>query len=380
MKRIMVTQIGEPSESLVVQEVEDLQPKAGEVLVEMLAIPIHPADLLVMRGRHVFTANYPCGTGIEGAGRVVAHGPGVDHPRIGQRVALPFGGTWAEQVTIPAASVIPLPDNVDLHQGAMLALNPVTALGLLMGMKPGQWLLHNAANSSLARLITRVAADKGVHSISVVRRAGMEAELKANGADHVLVDGEDLSERVHALLGGRGVDRALDAVAGRATGRLFDSVADFGTLICYGLLGGDEVIFPAAQLIFRDVQVRGYSRLRYLRSLPPEEAEVLYADLFAGLEKGLFHTPILNTFEFQDVVQAVELAERSSGAGKVLLIPPQRAPESPPALGLGAVYPSACSVVGSTDPVAPMGSLRRGIRAVSPSGIARKASSANPAS
>ena len=95
-------------------------------------------------------------------------------------------------------------------------------------------------------------------------------------------------------------------------------------MICYGLLGGDEVIFPAAQLIFRDVQVRGYSRLRYLRSLPPEEAELLYADLFAGLEKGLFHTPILNTFEFQDVVQAVELAERSSGAGKVLLIPPQR--------------------------------------------------------
>ena len=253
---------------------------------------------------------------------MIAHGPGVHHPSIGQRVALPFGGTWAEQVTIPADSVIPLPNGVDLQQGAMVALNPVTALGLLMGMKPGQWLLHNAANSSLARLITRVAADKGVHSISVVRRAGMEKELKDNGADHVLVDGEDLPERVRAILGGRGVDRALDAVAGRSSGRLFDSVADFGTLICYGLLGSDEVTFPAAQLIFRDVQVRGYSRLRYLRSLPREDAERLYADLFAGLEKGLFHTPILKTFAFEDVVQAVELAESSAGAGKVLLIPP----------------------------------------------------------
>ena len=322
MKRIMVTKIGEPRESLVVQEVEAPKPKAGEVLVEMLAIPIHPADLLVMRGRHVFNADYPCGTGIEGAGRVIAHGAGVHHPSIGQRVALPFGGTWSEQVTLPADSVIPLPDGVDLHQGAMVALNPVTALGLLMGMKPGQWLLHNAANSSLARLITRVAADKGIHSISVVRRAGMEAELKAIGADHVLVDGEDLSERVRTILGGRGVDRALDAVAGRASGRMFDAVADFGTLICYGLLGSDEVVFPAAQLIFRDVQVRGYSRLRYLRSLPREDAERLYADLFNGLEKGLFHTPILETFAFEDVVQAVELAESSAGAGKVLLIPP----------------------------------------------------------
>ena len=124
------------------------KPQKGEVLVEMLAIPIHPADLLVMRGRHVFTATYPCGTGIEGAGRVIAHGEGVSHPPIGSRVALPFGGTWAEKVTIPANSVIPLPEEVDLYQGAMIALNPVTALGLLMGMKSGEWLIHNAANSS----------------------------------------------------------------------------------------------------------------------------------------------------------------------------------------------------------------------------------------
>lgn len=321
MKRIMVTRVGEARESLEVQEVPDLEPKAGEVLVEMLVIPIHPADLLVMRGRHVFTAKYPCGTGIEGAGRVIAHGEGTSYPPIGSKVALPFGGTWAEQVTLPATSVILLPEGIDLRQGAMLALNPVTALGLLAGMKSGEWLLHNAANSSLGRLITRVAAHKGIRSISVVRRAGMEEELKANGADHVMVDGDDLAQRVHAYLGGKGVHRALDAVAGRASGRLFDSLMDFGTLTCYGLLGSDDVIFPAAQLIFRNVNVQGYSRLRYLRSLPKEKADVLYGELFEGLEKGLFHTPILKTFPFKQIHEAVELAENSGGEGKVLLVP-----------------------------------------------------------
>ena len=321
MKRIMVTQIGEARDSLVVHEVPDLHPKKGEILVEMLAIPIHPADLLVMRGRHVFTATYPIGTGIEGAGRVIAHGEGVTEPPIGQRVALPFGGTWAEQVTLPAASAIPLPDDMDLYQGAMLALNPVTALGLLMGMKAGQWLLHNAANSNLARLITRLAAYKGIHSISVVRRTGMEAELKSIGADHVLVDGDDLAARVHQLLGGRGVDRALDAVAGKASGRLFDAVADFGTLTCYGLLASDEVTFNAAQFIFRDVHVQGFSRLRYLRSLSGADAQALYAELFACQKEGLFETPILKTFAFEDICEAVELAEGSGGQGKVLLIP-----------------------------------------------------------
>ena len=117
MKRILVTGIGEPRESLRVEDVPDLAPRPGEILVRMLAIPIHPADLLVMRGRHVFQASYPTGTGIEGAGVVIAHGEGVTAPNLGQRVALPFGGTWAEQVTIPADAAIPLPDEMDLHQG-----------------------------------------------------------------------------------------------------------------------------------------------------------------------------------------------------------------------------------------------------------------------
>lgn len=47
------------------------------------------------------------------------------------------GTVWAEQVTIPSAFAISLPDDIDLYQGAMLALNPVTALGLLRGMKCG---------------------------------------------------------------------------------------------------------------------------------------------------------------------------------------------------------------------------------------------------
>ena len=80
MKRIMVNQVGEPQDSLSVEEVDNLEAGAGHVLIQMLAVPIHPADLLVMRGRHVFTPTYPCGTGIEGAGRVIAHGEGVTSP------------------------------------------------------------------------------------------------------------------------------------------------------------------------------------------------------------------------------------------------------------------------------------------------------------
>ena len=322
MKRVVVNRVGEARDSLDVQDVADLEAGPGQVLVQMKAIPIHPADLLVMRGRHVFTPTYPCGTGIEGAGRVIAHGEGVSAPPLGALVALPFGETWAEQVVLPAQSVIPLPDGIDIFQGSMLALNPMTALGLVMGMNRGEWLIHNAANSSLGRLITRVAANKGINNISVVRRRGLEGELIANGADHVLLDGDDLSQRVKACTGTSGVDRALDAVSGDAAGRLFDCVAEGGELVCYGLLDADRVVIPSAQLIFRDVRVRGYSRLRSLKALSSEASQLLYAELFEGSASGLFHTPVLKTFTFDQLYDAVELAERSGGEGKVILTPP----------------------------------------------------------
>ena len=107
------------------------------------------------------------------------------------------------------------------------------------------------------------------------------------------------------------VDRALDAVAGKASGRLFGS--DFGTLTCYGLLGSDE-IFNAAQFIF-EMCVQGFSPF-----IVGETTSVVYRASFACQKEGLFETPILKTFAFEDICEAVELAEKSGGQGKVLLI------------------------------------------------------------
>ena len=77
----------------------------------------------------------------------------------------------------------------------------------------------------------------------------------------------------------------------------------------------------SAQLIFRDINMRGYSRLRSLGALSPVEPQPLYADCFEGFASGLFHTPVLKTFTFEEVYDAVELAERSGDERKVILTP-----------------------------------------------------------
>jgi mitochondrial enoyl-[acyl-carrier protein] reductase / trans-2-enoyl-CoA reductase len=320
MQRVMVTQVGTPTEGVVVCVVDSVKPKSGEVLIKVHARPIHPADLLILNGRHFIKPEFPYPIGIEGIGQIVKYGDGVASPKVGTWVALPFGGTWSEYITLPAQAVIPLPDGIDLLQGSMLALNPVTALGLLQGMEAGQWVVHNAANSTVGRLITRVAKMKGIRNISVVRRPEVKDDLLKLGADYVLMDGDDLPHQVKECTDGQGADRALDAVSGEASGRLFNSVAEGGELVFYGLLGSNQIILPSAQTIFRTVQMRGYSRLRSLRALSASESDALYSDLQKGFEQGLFHTPILAQFTLDEVHQAIEMSEQARGEGKVILI------------------------------------------------------------
>ena len=189
-------------------------------------------------------------------------------------------------------------------------------------METGQWLIHNAANSAVGQLITRVAKMKGIRNISVVRRPELREKLLKLGADYVLVDGDNLPHQVKECTGGDGAHRALDAVSGEASGRLFNSVAEGGELVFYGLLGSDQIVLPSAQTIFRTVQMRGFSRLRALNAMTPNESKTLYSELLTGFRQGLFHTPVLAQFTFDEVHKAVEMSEQAGGEGKVILMNP----------------------------------------------------------
>ena len=128
----------------------------------------------------------------------------------------------------------------------------------------------------------------------------------------MLVDGDDLAQRVREVTGTSNVDRALDAVSGEAAGRLFDCVAEEASSRAR-LLAGDEVIIPSAQLIFEMSECEA-THACALRSRCHLRRPALYADLFEGVASSLFHTPVLETFSFEEIHEAVELAERSGRA------------------------------------------------------------------
>ncbi len=319
MRRVFYTSPDpDPSRTVEVREVADPTcPRAG-VLVAVEARPINPADLLLLTGRHVFTPELPAPVGIEGAGQVVEAGP-ASRLRPGMVVAIPRGGTWSERLALDDDEVLPLPAGVDVEQAAMLCVNPFTAVGLLEGVPPGAVIALNAGTSAVSRLMLALARRRNIRAVAVVRDARVTDELVALGAAAVVEDGDDLAPRLRAAAGAP-IVRALDAVAGSASGRLFDAVSDGGELMVYGLLGSSKVELPAADLVFREVTVRGYSRLRCYAALAPERRAAIGRELVDLVAAGDFATPVEARYPLDRVRDALIHHERPGRKGKILLV------------------------------------------------------------
>jgi len=203
MKSARLSRFGTPAEVIELVETEDPgRPGDGEVLIDVLACPINPADVLMLEGGYgASPPPLPLTPGAEGLGRIAQAGAGVKHVKAGDLVLVPGPGTWRERIKAPAKAVLALHSKADLHQLAMLRVNPATAYLLLhdyVPAKAGSWVIQNAANSGVGHCLIRLARQAGVKTINVVRREALVAPLKAYGADVVLVDGPDLDQRARA--------------------------------------------------------------------------------------------------------------------------------------------------------------------------------------
>jgi hypothetical protein len=126
----------------------------------------------------------------------------------------------------------------------MLAINPPTAALLLseyVNLKPGQWVVQNAANSGVGRWVIAFAKRRGLKTVNIVRRPELVPELEAIGGDLVVVDSPDVSERIKAAVGQAELRLALDGVSGPATGVLAATLSPRGTArqLCGHELGSD---------------------------------------------------------------------------------------------------------------------------------------------
>jgi len=291
----------------------------------MIAAPINPSDLLTITGQYGALPPLPAIGGNEGVGRVAALGDGVTGVRVGTRVLMPVAaGSWVSHTVAKAATLMPLPDEGDALQLAMLTVNPPTASLLLsefVTLDAGNWVIQNAANSAVGEYVIQLAKARGLHTVNVVRREDMVPVLEALGGDVVLVDGPDLAARVAHATGGATIRLGLDAVGGSATDRLAQSLAVGGTVVNYGAMSGEPCKVAPGTFVFRNITLRGFWLAFWFRQASVAQQRALYGDLAQRIARGELAARVHRIFPLAQVHDAVALAARGGRDGKVVLVP-----------------------------------------------------------
>jgi NADPH:quinone reductase-like Zn-dependent oxidoreductase len=325
MKRVEIGAYGAPEEVASVVEVPDVgEPGLGEIVFDVLAFPINPADLSFCRGSYRFAPEFPATPGAECVGRVRAVGPGVEGLKPGDLVINLERENWAQARRVREADAIPIPSRTDLMQAAMLRINPPTALLLLedhVALREGDCVIQNVANSAVGRHLIVLAKQKGVRMINVVRRDDVASELRALGADAVIQDGTDLPERAREAAGGAPIRLGLDAISGEATRRIADSVSDGAVVVNYGSLSGEDPVVSRAALTLRGVMLTGFILGRGLAKRSPEQVRALYAELGTRLRDGVLQAPVDSTYPIEQIREALLHAQRAGRQGKILVLP-----------------------------------------------------------
>ena len=222
---------------------------------------------------------------------------------------------------VAAEKLVPVPAGIEPVQAAMLKVNPVTAWRMLhdfVSLQPGDWLIQNAANSAAGRCVIQIARELGYKTVNVVRRAELVDELRAEGADVVLVDSETLRDEVAGETERAPIRLALNAVGGENALRVAKTLASDGTMVTYGAMSLQPMCIPNGMLIFKNLRFTGFWVNKWYDAATAEQRAETFAPLFEMAKRGLLQTKVEKTYPLTEAKAAVAHAAQDRRGGKIL--------------------------------------------------------------
>jgi mitochondrial enoyl-[acyl-carrier protein] reductase / trans-2-enoyl-CoA reductase len=313
---------GNPADVLEIETQPWPTPASDEAVVQMRTAPINPADLNQIEGKYPVRFPLPATPGFEGAGVVVDLCKSVKDLTVGALVILPHNlGTWRDAVAVKASDLVTVPPEIDPVHAAMLKINPMTAWRLLhdyVDLKTGDWLIQNAANSAAGRAVIQIAHDLGYKTVNVVRREELIDELRAEGGDVVLVDGENLREEVKNATNSAAIPLGLNAVGGDSALRLANCLAPESTVVTFGAMSLRPLKIPNGLLIFKDLRFRGIWINKWYNNATMDERMEAFRQLFEMAKRGLLKTKVEKAYPLSEAKTAVTHAAQGKRSGKIV--------------------------------------------------------------
>ena len=240
-KAIRVHEYGGP-EVMAYEDVERREPGPGQIRVKLTAIGVNFIDIYFRSGAYK-AAQLPFTPGKEGAGTVDAVGEGVTGFKVGDRVATASAeGSYAEEMIVPAAGCVQIPEGVDDATAAAMMLKGLTAEYLLhrtYRVKAGDTILFHAAAGGVGLIACQWAKHLGATVIGTAGSAEKAELARQHGCDHVILyREEDVAKRVREITGGQGVPVVYDGVGQATLMGSLDSLAPLGLLASFGSASG----------------------------------------------------------------------------------------------------------------------------------------------
>jgi NADPH2:quinone reductase len=323
MRAALVKDFGPPS-SLLVEDVPDLVPGAGEVLIEVGAVSINFPDILVVEGTYQILPPRPFSPGKEAAGRVIAVGAGVDDITVGQRVlALVEYGGYAEQLVVPHEGVVAvLPDAISYEDAAAFGLAYSTAyLGLIHRgrMQPGETVLVTGAGGGVGSAGVQLAKARGARVIALAQDDVKGELARRQGADVVLTSTpETLRDDLLAATEGRGVDVVLEMLGGDFLTQIVRGTAWEGRIVIVGFASGGQNLIKRGHLLVKNISMIGIQSSDY-RDRQPELVRSAMAEILELAGHGKINAALDTTFPLDKVADALQYVKAGNARGKVVV-------------------------------------------------------------
>jgi NADPH2:quinone reductase len=324
MKAILCTRFGGP-ELLEYRDLPNPSAGAGEVVVSVKAASVNFPDVLIIDNKYQFKPALPFSPGSELAGVVKHVGPGVTGLEPGDRVmAFTIHGAFAEEVTLDAHRVLPIPETMDYATAAALLLTYGTmdhGLRDRGAVASGETVLVLGASGGIGIASIEIAKALGARVIACASSDDKLAACRAHGADAVInYATEDLRARIKELTEGRGVDVIVDPVGGPFTEPALRSIAWRGRLLVVGFAAGDIPRIPLNLTLLKGCSIVGVFWGDFLRR-EPEAFAASIEQLGKWHAEGKIKPHISDTFPLERAADAIKLMAERKVVGKLVILP-----------------------------------------------------------